>query len=342
MRMNEIQTDAELTAFMTEPSGKLVNFMKVLKGDIVGLGATGKMGIELIETIVRADRLAGRKRRITVASTFSNPENMRYLKGLGVKTQQGDLSDDSFLNKCADAENVFFMAGFKFGSSADYKKAFRMNVLLPYLVGKKYKHSKIVVFSSCNIYPHTDPKKGGSRESTPLDPKGIYGWTVLGRENAFNIISDKFGTKACLYRLAYAQHLKYGVLIDIAKLVYAGKPVYAPLPYVNLISQRDANEAAIRCLALCENPPKPLNISGNSASVRCIASKMGLLMGKKAVIMEPKAKLSMLGNDNLAKRLLGPYRDKQSEMIEAAANWIRSGGSDWNKPTGFASAEHKY
>ena len=65
-------------------------------------------------------------------------------------------------------------------------------------------------------------------------------------------------------------------------------------------------------------------------------------MGKKAEIKEPKDKLSMLGNDSLAKRLLGPYRDTQDEMIEAAANWVKSGGSDWNKPTGFASAEHKY
>lgn len=342
MRYSEICTEKELDTFMTTPSVSLVKKIKEIKGDILGLGATGKMGIELMRLIQNADKVSGKKRKYFVASTFSNPDNISKLEALGIKTFKGDLSDTAFLKKLPDVKNIFYMAGFKFGTSGSFQKAYHMNIIMPYLVGERFRASALTCFSTCNFYPHMERKTGGARETTPVHPQGIYGWTALGRENAFNIVSGKYGTKVALYRLAYAQHLYYGVLVDIAKMVKAQDKIRLTNNYVNLISQRDANEVAIKCMTIASNPPVAINCTGPIVDVEKIISVMAKLMDKKIKVVRNEEKEAMINNDDLAIKKFGAYRDKPSEMIEAAVRWVKTGGKDWNKPTGFLNIDHKY
>ncbi len=340
--IKDLKTEGEIEDFMTEPTPGLIELSKKLKGSVIALGATGKMGMEMTEMLLRADTAAGVKRRLGVASGFSNPENEKKLNSLGVETFKGDLSNEEFVASLPEAENVFFMAGFKFGSSGDYTKAYQMNIIMPYICGTKYRNSRIMVFSSGNFYPHTLVGLEGPAEDSKVDPQGIYGWTLLGREQAFKIIAQKHGTKSCYYRLAYAQHFKYGVVVDICKAVMASDEFKITFPCVNLISQRDANDAALKCLSLCENPPRPINVSGPAVPVKEIVERVAKVMNKKIKITDSAEKSALLLSDNFAEKAFGPYRDGTNDIVDAIAAYISKGGKDWNKPTGFTSVNHKY
>ena len=67
MRITDVRTSKELAEFMTTPTDSLVQFMRNLHGDLLVLGAGGKMGPDLLETVARADGLAGTDRRLAAA-----------------------------------------------------------------------------------------------------------------------------------------------------------------------------------------------------------------------------------------------------------------------------------
>jgi len=344
----DVETSEELREFMTEPTYAVVELMRRLKGDIMGLAASGKIGGELVETLVRADEKAGVKgRRVMVASNFDSKGGEavrdRFEKVLGVDVYCGDLSDENFLEGLPDAPNVFYMLGFKFGSSADPAKATVINCIVPMNVGKKYSHSRIVDFSSGNPYAYTRPESGGSLESDVLDPKGIYGWGIVCRETAFNLSAHGHREqRVCHYRLMYSQHLAYGVLVDIAKMVRDGEEISLEMPCVNLLSQRDAIDRAIRALDLCTNPPTILNVAGPIVSVREIATKIGRFMNRTPRFFGEAPDTALVANDGFCVERFGPYRDSVDEMIRAAANWVMKGGEDWELPTMFAKVGHVY
>lgn len=343
MTIKDIKNEAQLWDFMTDPPERLVESLSRLNGPVMVLGGSGKMGKELVGLIRKADDLNKKKREIHVASTFSNPDDRDLLKELEINSFRGDLSDEKFLDSLPESPFVIYMMGFKFGSSGDWRRAFHLNSIVPYLTGLKYRNSRIVVFSSGNPYPHT-PKGGpGCGEEASLDPQGIYGWSIIARESSFQTTALKFPTqKSCFFRLMYAQHLYYGVLVDLAKLIYHDEPVSLHMPSVNLVSQRDANEIAIRALEFCDNPPAKLNIAGPVWPVQNIAGRMGKIMGKKASFSGPPSRNSLLASDDLAISTFGPYRDKAEDMIDAAALWVMREGKTWDKPTYFGKVRHDY
>ena len=345
MKLSEVANGEQLRDFMSQPSEALVEFMGGLQGDVLVLGASGKMGPELVEMIVRADRQAGTKRRVIGASTFSgeSQEARRRFAELGVDTCRGDLADTGFLKSLPDAPYVIYMAGVKFGSSGDWRKTFHLNCIMPYLVGERFSRSSIVVFSSGNPYPDSDPGRGGCRETDALEPHGVYGWAIVAREGAFETTAMKSERqKLCFFRLFYAQHLAYGVLLDLARMVWSGEGISLTVPAVNLVSQRDANDVAIRALGHCTNTPFVLNVAGPIAYVRDIAQKFGQIMGKAPVILDKETETTSLGNDDRCVSIFGPHRDAVDEMIAAVANWVMRGGEDWGKPTLFGKVNHQY
>ena len=343
MKLTDVTDDQQLWDCMTEPSEGLVECCGRLDGPVVILGGSGKMGRELTGMLLRADSLAGTQREVTVASTFSNSEDRQHLEALGVRCAQGDLSDSEFLQSLPDAPSVIYMLGFKFGSSGDWRRTFHLNAVVPYLAGEKYARSSIVMFSSGNFYQWTPPDSGGSRETDPLDPKGIYGWSLVARDSAFCTTAlQSPEQRICLYRLFYAQHLCYGVLVDLAGMILRGEPVSLSMPAVNLISQRDANDVALRALEYCANPPWALNVAGPPAPVRDIVDRLAALLNKKPQFTDAEGPAACIGNDDRCRELFGPCRDSIDEMLAAAVGWVQRGGSSWNKPTKFGVVSHTY
>jgi hypothetical protein len=345
MNIAEITNSRLLREFMSTPTDGVIDCVRKVRGDLLVLGGSGKMGPELTEMVVRADAIAGVKRRIYVASTFSNPKERtaEIFAEMGVKVFKGELTNTEFFGGLPDVENVIYMPGFKFGSSSNWEKAVQVNCILPYLVGEKYVNSRIVVFSSANPYAFTTRESGGSKEGDPLDPKGIYGWSIVARESSFAITAGRHpGQSSCFYRLTYAQHLAYGVIVDLVKYILEGKEISLSIPYVNLISQRDANDRAIRALEICSNPPSILNVSGPAYSVRDIACKLGEMLGKKPILVGEEPELSLIINDKFCVDKFGNYHDKLDDMMVAAVNWVKNNGDYWDKPTKFGEVKREY
>ena len=345
MNITDIRDAKQLREFMTSPSKGVIESLKLLKGDILVLGGSGKMGPELTEMIVRADAASGTRRSVTVASTFSNPTDRAadLFAELGVRILKGELTDTAFLGRLPPAENVIYMPGFKFGSSGNWEKAVHVNGILPYLVGEKYPDSRIVVFSSTNPYAYTSVRSGGAKEGDPLDPKGIYGWSIVARESAFAVTAKRHpAQRSCFYRLTYAQHLAYGVIVDLAKYIMEGKEISLAVPFVNLVSQRDANERALRAFEICANPPAMLNVSGPVVAVRDIARKLGALLGRTPVLVGEEPEVCQIIDDGFCVRRFGAYNDSLDDIMAAAVNWVRGGGEYWGKPTKFGEAKREY
>jgi nucleoside-diphosphate-sugar epimerase len=339
----EITNSTQLREFMSAPTDGVIDCVRKIKGNILILGGSGKMGPELTEMIVRADVAAGIKRKISVASTFSNPAAVGIFQEMGVQVLKGELTDTEFLGGLPDAENVIYMAGFKFGSSDNWEKAVQVNCILPYLVGDKYRDSRIVVFSSTNPYAHTTLESGGSREGETLDPKGIYGWSIVARESSFAITAKQHPMqRSCYYRLTYAQHLAYGVVVDLARYILEGKEISVSVPYVNLVSQRDAIDRAIRAFELCSNPPSILNVSGPVVAVRELAEKLGEMLGRRPKLVGEEPKISQVINDDFCVKRFGSYHDTVEDILRAAVNWVKNNGEYWGKPTKFGEVKREY
>ena len=344
MKFTDIKNTEELWKYMTAPSEELIKSVSRLgSDDIMVLGGSGKMGKELVGLIINSDRINGIKRKIFLASTFSNSKDFNDLRKIGVECFKGDLSDQIFLSSLPDAKYVVYMMGFKFGSSNDWRKAFHLNSVVPYVVGSKYSRSSIVVFSSGNPYPHTLANGAGCSEDDPFEPIGIYGWNIVARESSFKTTAiQNEHQKICLYRLMYAQHLSYGVLVDLAEMVLNEEPISVAMPSVNLISQKDANEIAIRCFEHCTNSGLALNIAGPVWPVREIVERIGAVIGKAPNIIDEEPDNALLADDSLSQKIFGQYKDKCEDMIEAAALWVMNGGESWGKPTHFGKVKHDY
>src|SRR6185295_16919406 len=92
----------------------------------------------------------------------------------GIKTYKSDLLQDDQLKALPDIRNVIYLAGTKFGTSGNESFTWAMNSYLPGRVAEKYKDSRIVVFSTGNVYHLTPVDSGGATENTPPNPVGEY------------------------------------------------------------------------------------------------------------------------------------------------------------------------
>jgi nucleoside-diphosphate-sugar epimerase len=218
-----------------------------------------------------------------------------------------------------------------------------MNVYLPGLVAERYPTSRIVAFSSGNVYPLTPIAEGGSAESSPVGPVGEYAMTALGRERVFEYFSRKNGTPVVLLRLNYAVELRYGVLFDIGTKVYERRPVDLHMGNANVIWQGDANSICLRSLAHCVSPPLTLNLTGPELiSVRRVAQRFGEHFAVEPAFEGVEAPTALLNNASLAMRLFGYPTVSVDQIIEWIAAWIAAGGRSLNKPTHFEARDGKF
>lgn len=338
-----IETEAQLEERLAEPNERDVALIATLSGDVMVLGAGGKMGPSLARRCKRAGESAGVAKRVITVSRFSSPETRQELEALGVETIACDLLDRDAVDRLPECENVLYLAGRKFGSADRTDLTWASNTLIPAYVAHRYRTSRIVVFSTGNVYPFVSAASGGSLESDGLDPRGEYAQSCLGRERVFEYFSREHGTRCLIFRLNYAVDLRYGVLVDIAQKVFSGQPVDLTVSHFNVIWQGEANSYALRSLELCESPPRVLNVTGGEiVSVRDMAEFFARQFQREAIFKGEASGSALLNNASLCHQLLGEPEMPLEELMTLVAHWVEIGGKSLNKPTKFEVADGKF
>jgi nucleoside-diphosphate-sugar epimerase len=218
-----------------------------------------------------------------------------------------------------------------------------MNSFLPGLVSEKYAGSRIVAFSTGNVYGLSAVSQGGSREEDFLNPIGEYAMSCLGRERIFEHFSRTNQTKMATVRLNYAVELRYGVLLDIASRVYAGQQVSLSTGYLNVIWQADASAMSLQSLSAVTSPPNVLNIAGPELlSVRRIAEAFAERFRKTAKFEGKESADALLSNAHKAFALFGRPRVSAERLIDWIAEWVSRGGPTLGKPTHFEERDGRF
>ncbi|HET7458178.1 MAG TPA: NAD(P)-dependent oxidoreductase [Gemmatimonadaceae bacterium] len=329
---------------LSAPSAATIAALARCPGDVVVLGAGGKMGPTLARMVRRTlDALPdANARRVVAVSRFASAGSRASAEGLnaaGIETVACDLSDARAVARdLPDAPNVFFMAGQKFGTAAAPGDTWMMNTVVPAYCADRYRDSRVVAFSTGNVYPLTPATRGGSRETDTPAPVGEYAASCLGRERVLEHFAARHGTRVALVRLNYAVDLRYGVLTDVALKVWRGEPVDVTMGWVNVIWQRDACDAAVACLPHAASPDAfVVNVTGAELlSVRDLATRFGTLLGRPPVIVGHEAPDALLSNTSLMSATFGDVpRTPLAQVMLWTASWIRAGGRLLGKPTKF-------
>lgn len=338
------ESETELDAMLSEPSKQLIDMMGRLKGDIMILGANGKMGVTLSMTAKRAAEAAGVSKRVVAVSRFSDKEGREKLEKDGIETISCDLLDRNAVAKLPKIENIIFMAGRKFGTSGGGEAlTWAMNVIAPANVGEHFKGSRIVVFSTGCVYPLVSGENGGSTEDVAPAPVGEYAQSCLGRERVFQHYSIQDGTPVLLLRLNYAVDLRYGTLYDIASKVWSNEPVPNRVGAFNVLWQGTANNYALLALEQCASPANILNITGpETLSVSETATKFASAMGRKLKLDGTPEGKAYLNNASKAFSLFGRPSVSAGELVDMQAKWIMEGGRGLGKPTHFEVNSGKF
>ena len=334
-----IKDTAALDELLCRPSQALIDDLGKVDGDIMVLGVGGKMGPTLAGLAKAA--LPGRK--VIGVARFSEPGVKEWLQARGVETINCDLLDETSIKALPKSPNIIFMAGRKFGASEDQPLTWAMNAIVPGLVAETFRDSRIVAFSTGCVYPFVDVGSGGATEATPLTPPGEYANSCVGRERVFEHYSRLLRTPGRLFRLNYANDLRYGVLADVALKVRDGVVVDVTMGHVNVIWQGDANACALGCLAHCTVPTSPLNVSGpETVSIRWLAHEFAARLGRKAQLAGTESPTAWLTNAAASARLFGYPSVSLAQMIDWTADWVASGLPTLGKPTHFEVRDGAY
>lgn len=329
--------EQELDELLSRPSPQLIDVFASLPGDLIVLGASGKMGPSLAHMAKRASDAAGLPRRIIGVARFMSGGREQLLAH-GIETIECDLLDEAQVMRLPEAANVIFMAGRKFGSTADEPLTWAMNAWLPTIICRRYRTSRIVAFSTGNVYGLVPVASGGSRESDPLKPVGEYAMSCLVRERLLEYFSRAHGIPMAMIRLNYACDLRYGVLVDLAHKIMYGEPIDLSMGYFNTIWQADANDFALRALACTTSPPRLLNVTGSEIlSVKTVCQRLCQLLDRPVHFAGVESPTALLSNPTRTINDFGPTRLSAEQLIEWVAHWLTHDGRTLDKPTHFES-----
>lgn len=298
------------------------------------------MGPSLARLAHRGLRDAGSRHRVIAVARFSDPGTRSRLEADGVPTLGCDLFDREEVARLPDAPNIVYMVGQKFGTTGDEARTWAVNGWLPGTIAERFSQSRIVAFSTGNVYPLTSLDGPGPTESGPTGPIGEYAQSALARERVLEFFSRRHRLPMAFLRLNYAIEPRYGVLRDIGDRVREGEMIDLQTGAVNLIWQRDANAIALRALDMCTSPPLVLNVTGRPAHlVRRLALEFGKRWGMTPRFSGTEAPTALLSDASLMYSLFGPPDVGIGEMIARVADWIEQGGRSLRKPTHFESRE---
>ena len=335
--------EEKLNELLTTPSQALIEDMKKIEGDIMVLGAGGKMGPTLCVLAKNAAKAAGVNKKIYAVSRGSDKIATELMQSNGIEVIAADLLDKEKLYALPDVENVIYMAGKKFGTDGNEWQTWAMNATLPAFVADKFKKSNIVVFSSGNIYPIVPLHSCGCTEEDHPLPNGEYGMSTLARERAFEYAANTFGTKVFMYRLNFAVDLRYGVLFDVANKIMNGEPISLSTPVFNFIWQGSANEIAIRGLLHATSPSCIMNVTGpETISIKKAALELGKYLGKEPIFEGEPGNDAYLNDASLCMETFGYPSVSAKTLIRWQAEYILDGGRTLDKPTHFEERKGKY
>jgi nucleoside-diphosphate-sugar epimerase len=322
----------ELDDFLSLPSQALVDDLAAVDGDLMILGVGGKMG----PTLARLAKNAAPHKRVIGVARFSDAAVRERLEACGVETITADLLNRAEVDALPRTPNIVFAAGHKFGAQGNPALTWAMNAHVPALVAESFRASRIVVFSTGNVYPLSTIGRQGASESTPPAPVGEYAQSCLARERMFEFFGTRHGTPGRIVRLNYAIDMRYGVLADIAGKIKRGAPVDLTMGHVNVIWQGDANAQVLRNLRHCATPTLPINCTGPEVlSVRWLASELAARLGKKVELTGQEAPTALLSDTTVANQLFGYPLVPLGCMLDWVADWVACDGASFNKPTKF-------
>jgi nucleoside-diphosphate-sugar epimerase len=328
-----------LDELLCRPSQALIDDLRKVDGDIMVLGVAGKMG----PTLAGLAKAAAPDRRIIGVARFSEAGVEDWLRARGIETIHCDLLDEAAIRALPQVPNIMFMAGRKFGAEGNLALTWAMNVHVPALVAEAFRNSRIVAFSTGCVYPFVQVDGKGADETAAPDPPGEYAQSCVGRERMFEYFSRNFSTPGRLFRLNYAIDMRYGVLHDIASKVLSGMPIDVSLGHVNFIWQGDASAQALRCLAHCDTPTSPINVSGHEIlAVRDLAMRFGKLLGRDPVIVGKEEPTAWLTNTSQAVTLFGLPIVGTAQMIMWTADWVARSMPSLGKPTKYEVRDGRY
>jgi nucleoside-diphosphate-sugar epimerase len=319
--------EATLEAALSAPDEATEAALAALPGDVVILGAGGKMGPSLARMARRA--IADRSRRVLAVSRFSDARVADALARDGVTVVRADLADPAQVAALPWAPNVLWLAGQKFGTAGDPVGTWTHNVVASVHAAERFAGARVVCFSTGNVYGRTPLARGGAREADALVPDGEYAASTIGRERVFAAVARRTGSPLLLYRLFYACDLRYGIVTELARRVLARTPIDLATGWVNVIWQGDANRLALRALAAADTPPVALNVTGPMA-------------GEAPVFVGTEAPDALVANvDALQARL--PYEPLPLDALGAwAVAWVRGGGRLLDRPTRYEVRDGRF
>ncbi len=337
------ENESDLDEFLAAPRAETVDMMRRLHGDIMILGAGGKVGPTIALMAARAVRESGKKRRVIAVDRFSRAPVRRLVESAGVETLAGDFLDPGFISSLPPAENILYLVGRKFGIVGSESLTWMINSVVPDHVCRAFPGSRMVAFSTGCVYSLVAPESGGSREEDAPCPVGEYAHSCLARERVFEYHSNSSGTPVLIYRLNYALELRYGVLVDIARKIQSGEPLDRSVGAFNFIWQGDAANIALLCLEHCASPPAILNVTGPSLfRMEDAALELGRLMNRPVQFSGRDSGRAYLADASRCAKLFGPPRVPADQVLAWVADWIQKDRPTLGKPTHFQVTDGQF
>lgn len=334
----------DLEEALSQPMAGVLETLRLVSGNIIVLGAGGKLGPSLARMIRRGcDEIGESSRRIFAISRYSSAAAAESMRRAGVETIACDLTDRIAVERLPDAPNVIFLVGQKFGTHDAPEQTWITNTLVPAIIAERYARSRIVALSTGCVYPLVSIEGPGASEDDPLGPPGEYANSCVGRERVFQHYSKINQTPMVFVRLCYAIDLRYGVLLDIAEKVYHRRPIDVGMGWAQVIWQGDANARIIQCLLHTAVPPAIVNVTGaDRLSIRALAIRLGELLDRDVEFLGQEAPTAWVWNAQRSYEWFGPPTVSVDEMLQATVDWVLRGGATLNRPTHFEERDGRF